>query len=323
MGFKKMGDGRRAKMRLVKVSAPVGKGAQIAQLALDAGVESVSVHQVFVHGPDERHDVVDIQTSTPLAHTFVDALFAAPFYDASTFSLNVREPRTIVGKESIARITWPMPVPTIDVLEDLWQFTHITPSLVVRVSVAAALLATGMIRDELLLVAAGLLFLPLLPGLMAVAFGLRSPDLPLARQGGLMLGVATALLVLAGAIVALLTGQPLAFHQFGTPLTGAVLSLIIGVAATAGIVDDTGRRELIGLAAASQMALVPVWVGICLVQGFPSWDVASERMWTYLLNGGIIVLATVASDFFFHPRQAPAHVTPMPHREEPALDKAS
>jgi hypothetical protein len=139
----------------------------------------------------------------------------------------------------------------------------------------------------------------------------------------MMLGVATMLLVAAGAAVAAVTGEPLAFQQFGTPLTGAVLSLVIGLAATAGVVDDTGRRELIGLAAASQMALVPVWAGICLVQGFPSMATLSERAGSYVLNGGIIVLTVLASDLLFHPRRDTRKVTEEHPIEERTLDKAS
>jgi hypothetical protein len=310
-------------MRLVKVSAPAGTGAQIAQLGLDVGIDAVSVHQVFVHGPDERRDVVDMQTSTPLGHAFIEALLAAPYYDASTFSIEMREPRSILSTQPIARLTWPMPVPTIDVIADLWEFTHLTPSLVVRVFVAAVLLATGMIRNQVLLMAGGLLFLPLLPGLMAIAFGLRCRELSLARSGALMLAAATGLMVVAGAIVAALTGEPLGYQQFGTPLTGAVLSLAIGLAATAGIVDDTGRRELIGLAAASQMALVPVWVGICLVQGFPSMATLGERASSYVLNGGIIVLAVIAADLLFHPRRDSRKITRHHPVEERTLEKAS
>src|SRR3954468_4971311 len=100
-------------MRLVKVSVPAGQGAQVAQLGLAIGVDSVSVHQVTAPGTNERHDVVDMQTATPVAYRFLDALISAPFYDPSTFTVNVREPRTIIHDGSIARLTWPMPVPIV------------------------------------------------------------------------------------------------------------------------------------------------------------------------------------------------------------------
>jgi hypothetical protein len=43
----------------------------------------------------------------------------------------------------------------------------------------------------------------------------------------------------------------------------------VGVAAGLASIDDAGRREMIGLAAAGQIGLIPVWLGIVTVLGLP------------------------------------------------------
>jgi len=45
------------------------------------------------------------------------------------------------------------------------------------------------------------------------------------------------------------------------------MSLALGVAAGLATSDDVGRRELFGLAAATQVAILPVWFGIALGTG--------------------------------------------------------
>ena len=46
---------------------------------------------------------------------------------------------------------------------------------------------------------------------------------------------------------------------------------------------SVGIRELIGLAATAQVALIPVWAGISLVFGFVPQEVA-QRLLTFALN---------------------------------------
>src|SRR4051794_13941034 len=155
-------------MRLVQVTAPEGQGPFVAQLALQHGVSSVSVHEVFAHGPNVLRDVIELQTSTPIANAFVESLQAARFYDPAEYSITVRDARTIlIGGDEVAAITKPLPTPALDLIQELWQFTHITGGLVARVFIAALILATGIQTDQVLTMVAGLLFLPMLPGLMA------------------------------------------------------------------------------------------------------------------------------------------------------------
>ncbi len=57
-------------MRLVKVSAPQGKSAQIAKLAFSVGIKEVSVQKgetLSAEGEPQTKDLIDIQTSTPKA----------------------------------------------------------------------------------------------------------------------------------------------------------------------------------------------------------------------------------------------------------------
>src|SRR4051812_1428133 len=49
---------RRDCMRLVKVRAPEGSDAEVARLAFSVGLSEASVHQEYVHGPDQRKDVI-------------------------------------------------------------------------------------------------------------------------------------------------------------------------------------------------------------------------------------------------------------------------
>ena len=88
-------------MRLIKVSAPEGRGEDVARAAFSVGIEKVSVHQtksLHSDGKTETKDSVDVETSTPKGKRFVDAVLAADFYDPSEFSIAVRQPRSIISK---------------------------------------------------------------------------------------------------------------------------------------------------------------------------------------------------------------------------------
>jgi hypothetical protein len=114
----------------------------------------------------------------------------------------------------------------------------------------------------------------------------------LARKGVAALAVSTAVSVTAGAIVALLYGGPLAFSDFKRPLVSFGISCLIGLAAGLASADDAGRRYLIGVAAAVQYSVFPVWFGICLVRGFPDASQTGQRIGTFALN--VVTIATMA-----------------------------
>jgi hypothetical protein len=290
-------------MRLVRVKSPEGTGADVAQMAFDAGIAQVTVHQQKVLKADkseETKDVVDVETATPTAKAFVDAVMAAPFFDAREYAIAIRQPRSIVSRERPQQVTWPLVEPTVDVFEELWQFSLVTYGFIGRVLIAALLLAYGIIEHKLLLIIAGLLFLPLLPLLLAISLGLWTRQWRLAAQGMFAFAVATALLVAGGAIMAWVTDPPMKYNEHNTLLVGLLISLAVGVAAGLATVDDVGRREMIGLAATAQIAILPVWFGVSFVFGFPLLDSATpkERALSFVVNVAAIIIAALVTYAF-------------------------
>ena len=286
-------------MRRVKVMTPAGKGHEVVEVAFRVGIDDVSLQQVEVHKPDrgpEIKDRIDVEVSTPTAKAFVEAVLAAPFFDPQSYTLTVRGARAIMAHEPLRTLTLPVVRPTTDILQDLWQFTHITASFITRVLIAATLLGYGMIRDNLLLMLAGLLFMPVLPLLLAIAFGLRTRDWNIAGRGAATFAAGMLLAVAGGAIAALLSSEPVHFQEFSTPLTSLLISLGVGIAAGVATGDDTGRQEMIGLAASAQTVLVPVWIGLALVRGFAETaqkTAPAERVLAFILSLVAIVVAAV------------------------------
>ena len=283
-------------MRLVRVKTPQGKGNDVARLAFEVGLEQVAIHQqqtLKSDGQQKTKDVVDVETATPTAKAFVDALMVAPFFDATEYSIAIRQPRSIVSREKPQKITWPLVEPSVDIYEELWQFSHVTYGFIGRVLIAALLLAYGIIEHKLLIMIAGLLFLPFLPLLLAMGFGLWTRQWRLALQGLFAFIVATALLVCGGAVVAFMADPPMKYNEHNTLLVGFLSSLAVGVAAGLATVDDVGRREMIGLAATAQIAIIPVWFGVSCVFGFPVMDSATpaQRTLSFLVNVATIIAA--------------------------------
>jgi len=288
-------------MRLIKINAPQGKGADVAQTAFSADINQVSVFQIESHRADgtiETKDSVDIETSTPKAKRFVDALLAADFYDPKDFTINIRQPRSIISKEGLRELTRPLVVPASDIYEELWQFSHVTVGFVGRNFIAACLLAYGLIHQKILLIIAGLLFLQLLPLLLAVGYGAWTGKWKLVSQSALAFLVAVLLLVSGGAAIAAVSSPPLKYDDFNTLLVGFLISLAVGIAAGLANSDDVGRREFLGLAATAQIAIIPVWFGICFVFGFPattSQDEVTTRAIGFGLNILTIIVASLAT----------------------------
>ena len=288
-------------MRLIKINAPQGKGADVAQTAFSADINQVSVFQIESHRADgtiETKDSVDIETSTPKAKRFVDALLAADFYDPKDFTVNIRQPRSIISKESLHELTRPLVVPASDIYEELWQFSHVTVGFIGRNFIAACLLAYGLIHQKILLILAGLLFLQLLPLLLAFGFGAWTGKWKLVGQSALAFLVAILLLVSGGAAIAAVTSPPLKYDDFNTLPVGFLISLAVGIAAGLANSDDVGRREFLGLAATAQIAIIPVWFGICFVFGFPSTtsqDEITNRAIGFGLNILTIIVASLVT----------------------------
>lgn len=285
-------------MRLVKVTGPEGFGKRIMDTAFDSGIETVTLKSEEKHsssGSVERRDAVDAETSTPKAKRFVSNVLSAGYYNNEQITITIRQPRSIISKDEIRSLTVPLSEPTLDIAEEFWQFSHVTYGLTGRVLIAAGLLAYGLIGQKILLIIAGLLFLPLLPMVMAIALGIASGGYRLALQGVAALSVSTVLLVAGGAGVAMLSEPPLKYNDFDTFWVSLVITAVVGIAAGLAVIDDAGRRELIGLAAAAQIGLTPVWLGVCLVFGPPVSAAGSDiqsRILSHAANLMVLVSTT-------------------------------
>jgi uncharacterized membrane protein len=150
-----------------------------------------------------------------------------------------------------------------------------------------------MMENNPIAIVIAALFLPFLSVVLALSFGLWSEDWPLLRQGAKAILVSVAASIAAGAAVAALHGPPMEFRDFEKPLLSFGISAIIGVAAGLSTADDAGRRYLIGVAAAVQYAVFPVWFGIALVIGFPDVSITGQRLLTLAIN--IVTIAGTAA----------------------------
>jgi len=199
---------------------------EVARLALATGVGQVSIYDVFVYGPNQSRKVASIETSTPRAKVFIDALFAAEWFDPAECSITTRELRAILTEEPLREVTRPMIEPALDVLEDLWQLSHVTPSYIGRAAGAAVLMAYGMLENSAISIVVAALFLPFLSQVLAVSFGLWVRDRGLAKQGLLALCISSVLSIAAGVLMALLHRSPLLFDDFKSPIVSLGISSI-------------------------------------------------------------------------------------------------
>jgi hypothetical protein len=96
------------------------------------------------------------------------------------------------------------------------------------------------------------------------------------------------LLFVGGVIVASISAPPIRYDDFNSTGVSVIISAAVGVAAALASIDDAGRREMIGLAAASQMAIIPSWLGVCVIFGLPA-SAGSEEI--------VRLLGTLAASF--------------------------
>jgi hypothetical protein len=282
-------------MRLVKVSVPQGKGAHIARVAFEQGIPDVTLQQVSQQKRGAEpvpRDAVDVKVSTPRAKAFVDAVIASPFFDRESDTIEVREPRSLLKSASTRDITLPVPAPVIDIEQELWQFTHVTYSFVLRVFISALLLSYGMIQDNPLIMIGGLLFLPFTPLLLAFGFGALTRQWQLAGHAVVAFTVGVLLIFSGGVVVALAADPPILFDKFPPMIAGLAFSLAIGIASSLATADDVGRRELIGLAAASQLGVIPAWLGVSFVFGFD--ESPAEKLQAFGINLVALIAGALA-----------------------------
>jgi hypothetical protein len=286
-------------VRQITITAPAGTAQQIAEIAFSSGIARIAVSERRVlesNGSASVKDCVELDVSTPAAKSFLDRLTSQPFFTRAEYSVAVRQPRALISREPLSALTVPLVEPTIDVFEELWQFSQVTYGFVARIFIGGLLLAYGLVEFKLLFMIAGLLFIPLLPLMLSIGFGLWTRQWRLARQGLVSLVVALVLLVGAGLAVGLLTSPPVRYSEFNSLLTGVLVSIAVGVAAGLATADDVGRREMIGLAATAQVAIVPTWLGLCLILGFPlDFSPLARPFWGLLVNVIAIVIASLAT----------------------------
>jgi len=265
-------------MHEIRATLPPDQVAPAMRLAREAGIQRVSVADVYVHGPDQRQQVVSVETSTPKARAFVEALLGSSDIRGADCSITSRELRAIVNGEDVAALTKPMSEPFPDVIQDLWQLSHLTVSYLARAAAGALLLATGILDNNAVAIVVAALFLPFLAEVLAIGFGLWSRDGRLTARGLRAIGVSMTLAYAGGAVVAAIQGGPIHFTDFRSPLSSFAISAVIGIAAGLSNADDTGRRYLIGVAAAVQLAIFPVWFGAATIIGLPEQAVIWLRL---------------------------------------------
>jgi hypothetical protein len=260
-------------MRAVKVRITEEHVAAVLDLAFEHDIRGATVNRVEYNSPGqpaEKNVIVDIETSTPKAKRFIDALLESDFFDIRRSSMSTRQPRAVVSSESYDELTQPLVEPATDICQELWQFSHVTVGFVGRILIGGGLLAYGIINQQLLLMIAGMLFIPLLPVLLAIGFGSWTRQWALVRLALAAIAIALILLGAAGIAVAAVSQGPVRYDDFNSLTVSLVISLAVGIAAALANLDDAGRREMIGLAATAQIAVIPVWLGVSTVLGFPA-----------------------------------------------------
>ena len=250
--------------------------------------------------PDLRRQIVSVETSTPKARLFVKAMLASSALASTDYSLTSRELRAILDRTDLAELTKPMSEPFPDVIQDLWQLRHVMASYIGRATVGGILLATGIIDDNAVAIVVAALFLPFLAGVLAMSFGLWCHDRRLILRGLAAVALSAALAFAGGLIVAAFTGGPIRFQSFKSPLPSFAISALIGITAGLSIADDTGRRYLIGVAAAVQLAIFPAWLGAAMVLGRPPRETLDQRLLSFAINFITITATALVSYAALH-----------------------
>jgi hypothetical protein len=277
-------------MHEIRATIPQDCVSEAVRVAHSVGITRVTVGEVFVHGPDAERRLLSVETSTPKARAFVEAFLGSRVLSQTDHTLTSREVRAIVDDGSLASLTRPMSEPLPDVIQDLWQLSHVTTSYVARAAAGAILLATGIIEDNPIAIVVAALFLPFLAQVLAISFGIWNRDRSLILHGLRALLASTVLAVAAGAAVAWIEGGPIRFAGFKSALSSFAISAVIGITAGLSNADDTGRRYLIGVAAAVQLAVFPVWLGAVLRLGIPAHEILYSRLLSFAIN-----LATIST----------------------------
>ena len=123
-------------MRSVQVNVSPEVCETIVDLAHRSRIAVVNVintDAIHRDGMREERVAISFEASTPDAKKFVDTLLASEIFDPERVWVDVRERRAIVNHETLSRITYPWVMPPTDIVEDLYQFSHVTVGLIGRV----------------------------------------------------------------------------------------------------------------------------------------------------------------------------------------------
>lgn len=271
-------------MHNIEISAPKGKGKDVAELALNMGIQQVSARTVYSHGEEKEQDEVTVQTDTPSARAFLDKLMTARFFDPKNYNILSEDIPALVYSQDLAKLTEPFGLPTTNVFEEMWVRNHLNPTYIARCIVSSLILSYGMIENDVITMIAALLFTPFLTKVQGASFGVLTQQWNLAARGGLLLLLSTVITLICGAIVAVVVGGPLQYNSFAPIWVNFLISLLVGVVAGIATADVSGKRDLIAMTAAAQFAVFPAWFGIMLVLGLPEGDVATQRLMAFLVN---------------------------------------
>src|SRR5512143_15839 len=123
-------------MRQITITAPQGSAPQVAQIAFAVGISQLSVSEKRVleaSGTQTIKDSIEMEVGTPLAKSFMDEFTSAPFFSREKFSVAVRQPRALISREKLSLLTRHLVEPSVDIFEELWQFSQVTYGFVGRI----------------------------------------------------------------------------------------------------------------------------------------------------------------------------------------------
>jgi len=254
-------------VRQIRIAVDPSCADRAQRLARAAGAPSLlrsEADHIAPDGTTTRRVILDLALPAPAARRLIAGLSRLP---PGAWTLSSVHPRALRSTRTTRDETPPYPVPAAEIEADLWSFVHITHGLVIRVVLAAVLVAQGMLHGDLPMMIARLLFLPYHHALIAIAFAAVVRQPRLALRGGLVFLLTTLLIAGAGALTALAAPGPPLWEPPAGLATAIAIGAVVGAAAAIASADDAGRRELIGLAATAHLSVLPVWAGVVAVTG--------------------------------------------------------
>jgi len=108
-------------MHEIRATVPLNHVAGAMQLAREAGIDRISVSDVYVYGPDAQRQVISVETSTPKARAFIEAFLNSTDLRGAGYSLTSRELRALINGDDLSALTRPMCEPLPDMVQDLWR----------------------------------------------------------------------------------------------------------------------------------------------------------------------------------------------------------